>query len=570
MFGTIRKHQTWLWVIIIVVISLSMVVFFSSDVSLTGGPGQAAKGEFGTIDGKPITQSEFFGAYKEPRLGEYLRSGKWPGSDDATTRMVERQAINRVYLIHKMRQMDIEPSEKAIGLIVQEQIRDYPYAAFERDFLKPNGLTAADYERFVRNEAAIRQLVASAAITSRLVDPKDAETLWKRENQEIDTKVAIFTASNYLSKVVITNGALESFYTNRMGAYRLPERTVISYIAFNASNYLAEADQLMTQRTNLNDLVNEYYFRGGTNVWKDTNGVPLAEAEAKNKIRDEIRLDYARVAARRAAAEFGNELMSQPDPNKLSTFETLAAQKKLPIKTTQPFDRMSGLDEFAHERVPLNRGEEDEAPIMFTQTLRERAMALTDERPVQFTPIPGYDAVYLIARKAKIPSEQQSFEAVKAKLPDDYKNFLARDLASKAGYAFHTNLTNGLKLNKSFDELAAADNVQVIDVPPFSPSTTTLTNLDPRINLRLLQNIAGNLEVGQASSYIPQMGSGLIIYVTGKPSPDPSKMAQEMPEFVATLRQIRQGEVFNNWFRREAERDRLVIPVREASVGPAN
>ncbi len=570
MFGTIRKHQTWLWVLIIIVISLSMVVFFSSDVSLTGGGrAGAGAGQFGSIDGRPITQAEFFDAYKETRLGDFLRNGKWPGNEEATTRMLERQTVNRVYLLHKMRKMNIEPSDKAVALLVLEQLREYKYEDFEQQFLRPNGLTLVDYERFVRNEAGIRQLVATAAVSSRLVNPTEATTLWKKENQSTDTKVAIFSTSNYLSRVVITNGALENFYTNRQGYYRLPERTVVAYIAFSASNYLSEADQLMAQRTNLTEMVNEYYFRGGTNVWKDTNGVPMPEVEAKAKIREEIRLDFGRLAARRAAAEFGNELMSQPEPNKLSTFEARAAAKKLTVRLTQPFDRMGGLEEFSHERLPPTRGDEEETTT-FARTFREKALALTDEKPILFNAIAGYDSVYMIARKSKIPSELQTYEQVKAKLPEDYKNFMAQEMARRAGYAFHTNLTNGLQLKKSFDELAAAEKVEVIDVPPFNASTTTLPNLDPRINLRLLQNVVANLEVGQASSYIPQMNYGLIVHVTSRPPADEKKMAADLPEFIGTLRQIRQGDAFNNWFRREAEKDRLVIPQHESAVSAAN
>ena len=566
MFGTIRKHQTWLWLLIIIAVSAGMLVLFT-DIDPRGNRVGVAKGEFGSIDGKPIGQTEFYEAYRETRLQEFFRSGKWPGNEESVNRMLERQAANRVYIIHKLREMNVEASEKAVGLMVQEQLHDYPYDAFVQNFLRPNNLGASDYERFVHHEAAIRQLVATAAVSCRFVNPKEAETLWKKENQEVDTKVALFSPSNYLSKVVITNGAIENFYTNRQGLYRLPERTVISYLAFSASNYLSEADQLIAKRTNINDVVNEYYFRGGTNAWKDTNGVPLPETEAKSKIREELRLGEARGVARRAAADFGTELMNQPEPNKLSTFEKLAADKKLVVRTTAPFDRLSGLDEFKDEHLPVTRDEEE--TTTFTQTLREKAMALTDEKPVLFNAIPGYNSVYLIARKARIPSELQSFEQVKTKVTEDYKNFFAQDLARKAGQAFHTNLTNGLMLKKSFDEIAKADKVTVIDVPPFSPSTKSLTNIDERINLRLLQNFAGNLEVGQASAFIPQ--AGIIIYVSGRPAIDEKKMATELDEFIGTLRQIRQGEAFNNWFRRQAEKDRLQLPPqRENAVTSAN
>jgi hypothetical protein len=567
MFGTIRKHQTWLWMLIIIAVSAGMVVLFTdTDIrrSVTG----AAKGEFGSIEGKPIDQIQFYDALKELRLQEFFRSGKWPGNEEGVARMLERQAANRVYIIHKMREMNLEASEKAIGIMVTEQLGEYPYPTFVQNHLHPAGLTAADYERYVRHEAGIRQLVASAAVTCRLVNPKEAETLWKKENQEIDTKVALFTPSNYLSKVVVTNGAIENFYSNRVAVYRVPERTVLSYIAFSASNYVTDADQSIAQRTNINDVVNDFYFRGGTNVWKDTNGAPLPEVEAKAKIREEVLLGEARGIARRAAAQFGTELMNQPEPNKLSTFEKLAGDRKLVVQTTQPFDRVSGLKEFDNERVPMTR-EEEETTTTFAQVLREKAMLLTDEKPVMFNSIPGHDAVYMIARKAKIPSELQTFEQVKTKVADDYKNFLAQDMARKAGLAFHTNLTNGLMLKKSFDQLAAGDNVLVIDVPPFSRNTRSLTNLDERINLRLLQNFADTLEVGQASPFIPQ--AGVIVYVSGKPAIDEKKMATELDAFIGTLRQIRQGEAFNNWFRRQADKDRLQLPAqRENAISAAN
>ena len=566
MFGTIRKHQTWLWLLIIVAVSAGMLMLFTN-TDVWGNRVVTAKGEFGSISGKPIDQTEFYEAYRETRLQEFMRSGKWPGNEENVSRMLERQAANRVYIIHKMREMNIVASDKAVGLMSQEHLHDYPYPQFVQNFLLPNGLTAADYERFVLHEAGIRQLVATAAVSSRFVNPKEAETLWKKENQEIDTKVALFSPSNFLSQVAVTNGALEAFYTNRQSLYRLPERTVLSYIAFSASNYLAEADQLIAQRTNINDVVSEYYFRGGTNVWKDTNGVPLPEVEAKAKIRDELRLGEARGVARRAAAQFGNELIVLPEPYKLATLEKLAADKKLVVQTTQPFDHQSGLDEFKDERVPMTRDEEEQASFM--QVLRQKAMTLTDEKPVLINAIPGYNAVYMIARKAKIPSELQPFDKVKAKVEEDYKNFFAQDLARKSGMAFHTNLTNGLMLKKSFDEIAAGAKVLVIDVPPFSPSTRSLTNLDERVNLRLLQNFADKLEVGQASPFIPQ--AGVIIYVSGRPTIDEKKMAAELDEYIGTLRQIRQGDAFNNWFRRQAEKDRLQgPPQRDNAVSAAN
>jgi len=49
------------------------------------------------------------------------------------------------------------------------------------------------------------------------------------------------------------------------------------------------------------------------------------------------------------------------------------------------------------------------------------------------------------------------------------------------------------------------------------------------------------------------------------------KMAAELDEYIGTLRQIRQGDAFNNWFRRQAEKDRLQgPPQRDNAVSAAN
>src|SRR5215510_11096743 len=108
MFGTLRKHSTWLWVLIIAVVSISMVVFFSSSTTLMRGA--AAQGDFGSISGRPITQAEFYDAQKEVMLSQYIHSGKWPGGDEASKQRTENETISRVFLVQKLKEMDIQAS----------------------------------------------------------------------------------------------------------------------------------------------------------------------------------------------------------------------------------------------------------------------------------------------------------------------------------------------------------------------------------------------------------------------------------------------------------------------------
>ena len=78
MFGTIRKHQSWLWFIIIAVMVLSMIVW--QNQLGKNGNGQSATGNFGSIYDKAITAAEYTSAQNEASLEFLTRYKQWPGS----------------------------------------------------------------------------------------------------------------------------------------------------------------------------------------------------------------------------------------------------------------------------------------------------------------------------------------------------------------------------------------------------------------------------------------------------------------------------------------------------------
>src|SRR5262245_50409523 len=111
MFGTIRKHQTWLWAVLVVLMSVSLVALFTSP----GGPDGARRGQpdLGSINGQPIDQAEYLDAWKEVRIATYLHTGKWPGNDEGSSRRMENETISRVFVLRKLKDMDIRASDKA-------------------------------------------------------------------------------------------------------------------------------------------------------------------------------------------------------------------------------------------------------------------------------------------------------------------------------------------------------------------------------------------------------------------------------------------------------------------------
>jgi SurA-like protein len=553
MFGTIRRHQNWLWIIIIAIIVISFVVFFSPDVNLGGGGRGRATRDHGSINGQRISDKDYYAAYQEARLNHFFRTGQWPGHDQSAQDMLERDALQRVFLIGKLKDLDIKVSDEAVARVTRDRLpRELAenIGRFVKELLEPNGSDIETLERYLRHDAAIQQLVLVASSSAKLLQPREAEMLYRKENERLRADVALFWASNYLDRVAITNdSAMQQYYTNNMAKYRTRERIQMAYVPFYATNYFDQADKVLGGNTNLDKAVDQEYYRKGPDSFKDDKGNKLPEAEAKAKIKEEARQDFAVTEALRKANEFGTVLYNDAVTN-VATFEKLAADKGLEVKVTEPFDRIEGLE----------KGD-------FPASFRQKAFSLTAQQPVQFSPIKGSNTVYVIALKNRIPSEMQPFDKVKDKVTHDFKYEKAQQMARQEGQNFQTMLTNSLAQGKPFDSVAT--NLTIINVPEFTPATSTLTNLDERVNFRTMHNVAADLKKGEASNFIPMVEGGMVIYMRDRQPVPEDKVKEELPDFLSRLRLYRQNEAFNQWFRKEFEQARVMGPQKEQPQGKA-
>jgi hypothetical protein len=87
MFGTIRRHQKWLWWGVVVVVIVSFVGYFNPSQRSSRGRGGRGGSGLGEIDGRPITPQEFRDARQETRLLYFLNFRKWPEEDERSAQM---------------------------------------------------------------------------------------------------------------------------------------------------------------------------------------------------------------------------------------------------------------------------------------------------------------------------------------------------------------------------------------------------------------------------------------------------------------------------------------------------
>ena len=90
MFGSFRRHQKWIWILGVIIIIPSFVIFFSPDAKWHGL--KTGKADLGSFSGRPIQREEYLAALKETKLNYFMRTGgrEWPGSDETASRWLAR------------------------------------------------------------------------------------------------------------------------------------------------------------------------------------------------------------------------------------------------------------------------------------------------------------------------------------------------------------------------------------------------------------------------------------------------------------------------------------------------
>jgi parvulin-like peptidyl-prolyl isomerase len=539
MIGTIRKHSGWLWAIIIVATIISFL-FWGAGPAARNGNGRGSSDNFGSINGKKITPAAYEEARRDVYIRYFLRLHEWPDKNPNVSKDdIMREIYVHLLLVQKAAELGIHVSDdeavtKATGILDSiGRGQTISMSDFVQRILQPEGLTAADFENFARNEILREEIEETAELAGVLATPQQIEDAYLRNHQNFQAQIVFFPASNYLSQVAVTPAAVAQFYTNYLATYRLPDRVQVSYVEFNVTNLFAQSK---TEITNLEDLVAANYRELPANSFPDAK----TPEELKSKIREILIRQHALAKARVKANDFAAAVFAV-DPPRPENLAAVAKQKGLTVQTTAPFDAQSGPEEFA-------------APEEFTKA----AFGLTPDYPFA-GPIPNATvssagAVYVIALDRQLPSEIPSFDEIHDRVTQDFQMQQAAAFAREAGTNFNYKLMIGMAAGKSFSSVCAASGLSPQALPPFSLSTPELPALGNRVGLDEVKQVAFNTPVGHASGFEQTDDGGFIIFVQSESPAEQSGIAADLPQFTATLRRARESDAFNEWLGAEANR----------------
>ena len=535
MIGTIRRHQTWLWVIIAGLTISSFVVFGPTNARIGNPFGRAPGDNLGSLAGRNISRADYIGAEQEVKLHYFVNYGKWPDAEAEQHGFnLEMETYYRLMLNQKEKQLGIQVSTEAVanlGRRVLLEFRAVSPDTFEERLLKPAGMTLEDFDRFLRHEMGLQQLLAAAGASGRLVTPQEADEEYRKEHQEETAQMAYFSATNFMAGVMVSADDLALFYSNRVAQYSIPNRVQVDYVKFEMTNYLPEA---RAQLTNLDAMVETEYQKMGTNA--DLLG-KTTELQ-KTKIRGEILDDGALRLAHKAANQYATAQLDPVEHKTLEVFAAMAKTNGLKARTTEPFDEEHGPKD-----------------LVVPDTFAKTAFRLSADDPFSGD-IVADDGCYVLAFRKFLPSEIPQLRDIEAKVTEDYRFGYGEQGVPQGGAGFASSLTNGLASGAMFKIGAIAAGAKVATLPPFTLSAEGVPPaLEDRVNPAVFKRVAFGTPVGGASPFVPTPDGGFVLYVESRRPASEEQVKKELPDFRAYMQQARQNDAFNQWFNHQIIED---------------
>ena len=546
MFATIRKHLKWLWIVVIVLVTLAFVVYMGPTSGMQSDP--MARGVYGYVNGRPVNRDRFMEAYQEARIQFFLYTQVWPEDSPAAQEMfdAERQVAERLALLDKLEALRVHVDDRAVAQWIAQVFRDretdrfspQTYRQFVDVGLRRGRISEAAFRQFARREVGMRHLMELGGLSGSLIPPAEAEQQFRLQNEQIHTAVALFSMAGQLPTVTVTPEGLTNFFNQEAARYRVPDKMRVNYVQFPLTNYQGRAEAELAAEPNLALRLETLYLQRGTNSFRDASGSVMTPEAAQEQLREEMRDQSALTIAYRETTGFGEQLLAryEAEPDRADHLETLAAAHDLPAGVTEPFARF--------ERPP---------GLQVDAEFAQAAFDLSPVQPMSLEPVAGQDGVYLMTLKERVPGYVPPLDQIRPQVLADFERSEARRLAREAAQAFLDSATQALAEGQDFNSHAEAQGVALARPPAFAMTTRSLPGLTADIDFRQLQTAALELRAGELSEVLETRDGAMITHVISREPADESRLETELDAFLISLRQQRRQEALSEWFRKELE-----------------
>ena len=519
--------------------------------------------DFGELNGKPVTRDQWLSARQISGM-IYGRYGN---------EYMERKIVDTLVEMEMLDEYSINPTtsdalDRLIEQIEMEALRSGVAGDQIRNVYK--SMSKQDESRMLRFHKHLigtQQLRQLAGMADGFISKKEAEIQFREENEKYEAEAVILSHTNYLPSVEIDDNSLKAYYTNSLSKYRISESRQLSYVTFQPSNFLAQAEAKYLELSDSDKVALL------SNCWPSDNSITnqvdasvsdlakhvisvqtnefngMKADEAATQIRKKLfttpvglKAGLAVVEAYSAGVDFQQSLQTTYAAKPaLDTLEKVALLQNIEVKTTPPLNRDIPFVPGLQNRVSPS----DVFTLSETNALIVGASALSSAA--------NADPFFIASLKKIMPARDRSFAEAKSLVSEDYKKAESIKLLKEAGDKMRQSIND----EKSLSAVANENKFKVLKLGPFDSAGGSIEGLDqPGLSEDIRTQVLG-LEIGATSELITSSTDNdvtdhevvFVVKLNGKISVSKEEYEKDFPAYLKQARARSASAGYNSWLQ---------------------
>jgi len=492
-----QKHGRIAMGVLVVIIIIPFVLYFSATpedfTSMFSWGG--AKSDI-SMYGSMIPQAKLDQQIKFSKLfmfvqgyGDYLNNSQYD-------KQFEYMALDNMRLIKEADLYGISVSDqqtadyiKNIHFLQKNGVFDIAIYKNLIAYLGQYGITEGDFVEAINQNLMIENL--QTMLTDGLIYSNGAiKNFYNNLNEEYDVKVSYFNEKDYLGNVKVSQDNLQKYFTENSAKYIIPKQSKALIVRFNYINFESEAAKDITDSE-----INAAYIK------EKNQYSSISEAEAKVKIKENLIVAKCKEIAQNKAQQFAVNVAgiiengNSSTQNDISVFDSYAEKQNLSVYKIEDWITAEA------ETIPRIGKEPALAPAISN---------LFMDQPIS-NAVQGNKASFVALLTGREESKPATFDTVKTKVTEDYKNFEALNLARQAANKAESEITSQIKDKKELDTILS--NFKFNENYKFTQSNYYSSLLSIPYGTQILKS-ATTIKKGTFSPVADVDGGAIIVYVS--------------------------------------------------------
>jgi len=316
MFGTVRKHSQPLWIVIIIMVVISFVVYFTpgyDPFENQGGTATEADAELSfarqqVLLEQAMTMSQQFRGFLPPSLNAQVLAGQFRDQDlnrdgEVDVSGLDYAAHMRLLRLRKAKDLGIRASDNMVKARLElmfsnpndQKFSQDAYTGFLTQYRNAGLLGSGDsgeeqFQELIREQITFQQLDNLMTRSVGFFTDEATADQQAMDNKLYTAQAVFFSTSNRIDSVTNLASIATNFYPTLIDQYFVQPKRQVAYVLFPVAPYLEDAEK----EIKLDDLVKERLDKhmNSTNSvdhFTDANGTKLVAGAALDAAYSEVR-----------------------------------------------------------------------------------------------------------------------------------------------------------------------------------------------------------------------------------------------------------------------------------------